>query len=113
MEKLTSRQQVVLDFIRDFTRQNGSPPTFADIASGLDRVWATRSVAIAQEPASPGPRKHEEVECERGERGERGEAVPGGAEAGGDEGAAGAVQDGGGGIRPERADHPPGDRGSH
>ncbi|MEW9898493.1 transcriptional repressor LexA [Chitinivorax sp. PXF-14] len=35
MEKLTSRQQVVLDFIRDFTRQNGSPPTFADIASGL------------------------------------------------------------------------------
>ncbi|MBB5016893.1 repressor LexA [Chitinivorax tropicus] len=35
MERLTARQQVVLDFIRDYIRENGSPPTFADIAEGL------------------------------------------------------------------------------
>ena len=32
---LTARQTVVLDFIKQFAVENGTPPTFAEIAEGL------------------------------------------------------------------------------
>lgn len=32
---LTARQTVVLDFIKQFAAENGTPPTFAEIAEGL------------------------------------------------------------------------------
>ena len=43
LEKLTEKQQLIYDFIKDWTRKKSYPPTVRDICAGVD-LKSTSSV---------------------------------------------------------------------